>query len=172
MKNLINASEIEKEMLYDLYWNKGMSRRQIAKKLGVSKTVIENRMEKYNIPTRSREEGFRLRMSRDQKHLLASKATLQELYWDKKMSTVEIGKKLGVSPYTVWQWLKKYNIPTRSMDEGLRLSLQKRQATIDPPQDIEKEKQILYLQGLRDGKKIILNELKQFIEKHNIGGEK
>lgn len=44
----------------------------------------------------------------------APKELLEHLYWDKKLSTLEIADKLIVSNTSVWTALVKYGIPTRS----------------------------------------------------------
>ena len=49
------------------------------------------------------------------------KEWLFQKYVDEKLSTQQIARMLGCSDGTVWQWLKKHNIPTRSKSEALKL---------------------------------------------------
>lgn len=51
--------KIEKSILKELYWKKGLSIHEIAKKLGVSITPILNRMREFGIPRRSTQEGIK-----------------------------------------------------------------------------------------------------------------
>lgn len=44
---------LPKEVLYDLYWNKGWSTPQIGEHLGCTDEVVRRRMKKYGIPRRS-----------------------------------------------------------------------------------------------------------------------
>ena len=55
--NRFKRIEIDKETLYDLYWNKKQHPSQIAKKYKCHKQVIINRMKKYGIPSRTKSEA-------------------------------------------------------------------------------------------------------------------
>jgi len=57
---------------------------------------------------------------------MISKEELYELYVEKEMSTVEIGKMIGVDSKTVWSWLRKYGIKTRSIKEAAKINMRKR----------------------------------------------
>jgi predicted DNA-binding protein YlxM (UPF0122 family) len=48
---------IDKDELYDMYWNKEMHPSQIAKKYGCSKQVITNNLIAYDIPRRTKSEA-------------------------------------------------------------------------------------------------------------------
>ncbi|OGN27882.1 MAG: hypothetical protein A3A33_04565 [Candidatus Yanofskybacteria bacterium RIFCSPLOWO2_01_FULL_49_25] len=50
---------------------------------------------------------------------ILSKELLQRLYIEKKMSSVDIGKIQGCSEHKVNYWIRKYNIPKRSIAEAL-----------------------------------------------------
>ena len=52
--------KISKEELYDLYWNKKLSIRQIAKKLNTSYGVVHSLFERENVPRRTDKEGMKL----------------------------------------------------------------------------------------------------------------
>jgi len=48
-----------------------------------------------------------------------NKEVLEKLYLEDKLSTREIAKKLGTPHWSkVWRWLKKLNIPTRTITES------------------------------------------------------
>jgi hypothetical protein len=44
--------------------------------------------------------------------------TLEKLYWDKRMSTTEIGDELGCSSTTIMRWMGGFEIPTRDQKEA------------------------------------------------------
>lgn len=46
------------------------------------------------------------------------KEFLKNLYWKEELSTPKIGYKLGINQTTVLYWMKKFNIPRRSLSEG------------------------------------------------------
>lgn len=50
------------------------------------------------------------------------KQELEELYWEKKINTPEIGEILGVSKASVRNWMKEYNIPQRSQGQSLKIT--------------------------------------------------
>lgn len=49
-----------------------------------------------------------------------SKKWLEEQYLIKEKSTVKIARKLNVNPKTIYTWLKKYNIPIRTISEATK----------------------------------------------------
>lgn len=56
---------------------------------------------------------------------MLGKEELNDLYWGKGLNTVEISKMIGKDSKTVWSWMKKHDIPTRTISESLKLSLSK-----------------------------------------------
>jgi len=52
--------KISKEELYDLYWNKKLSMRQIARKFGIGYNSVYKRMKRENIQIRTSKEGSKL----------------------------------------------------------------------------------------------------------------
>lgn len=44
---------------------------------------------------------------------------LQQMYWDKEMSQPEIAEFIGVSQHTVYYWMQKYDIESRTVYESL-----------------------------------------------------
>jgi len=53
--------------------------------------------------------------------LYQNKEWLRQKYIDEELSTVQIAKICGVVCSTIWHWLIKYNIPIRSINEGIHL---------------------------------------------------
>lgn len=71
---------ISKEELYDLYWNKGMSLREIGKIYGVTPGAIGYHFKKHNIKTRPPEEYNKGRTPmKGKKHSEETKKKLREL---------------------------------------------------------------------------------------------
>lgn len=48
------------------------------------------------------------------------KEVLNDLYWKKKLSTVQIGEKFGVTSGTIHSWMEKLGIPTRNLSEAVK----------------------------------------------------
>ena len=47
-----------------------------------------------------------------------SKVELDEMYWDRGMSQLEITNEIGVSQMTVSNWMRKYGIKSRTNSES------------------------------------------------------
>lgn len=108
MKNL---NYKDAKTLETLYWKKGLSLRQIAKKFGVNDNVILYWMMKNKIPRRpcwSITEKCKI-----------SKEFLEELYLKKRLNTIQIAKMFDVSSTTINRKLIKYGIPIRSKSERM-----------------------------------------------------
>ena len=99
-----------------LYWDDGLSTREIAKKLSVNQNTVTHRMKVSGIPARSKSEATLLQRRKRKKERLLSE--LRRLYWDDGLSTREIAKKLGVNQSTVTYKMKVYGISARSKREA------------------------------------------------------
>jgi len=123
--------EIDTERLRELYWDRGLSQREIAKLFGVSQKTIHNWMKRFNIPRRQ--------FNRPD----ITKEVLEDLYLNKKLSMPQIAKKLNSTYDTIRKKMKKFGIKVRSMSEA-KMKYYKRPFSGNP---IEKA----YLLGLRAG---------------------
>ena len=65
--------------------------------------------------------------------LFLSKAEFVELYYGKKLSTLQIASKFGVSVSTANMWLKRYSIPARSQLEARQLAYSEGRLRMGPP---------------------------------------
>ena len=50
-----------------------------------------------------------------------NKEWLYNKYWNEELSQAKISRLCGVCCWTIWYWLKKYNIPIRSLSESIHL---------------------------------------------------
>lgn len=55
------------------------------------------------------------------KHINLSRNELYQLYWNDSLTQGEIGKIKGCDPATILYWMRKYNVPSRSYSEGVKL---------------------------------------------------
>jgi len=104
----INFVRPPKEQLRHLYVAEENSTRGIAKKLNVDPTTVCNWLREHTIRTRNLSESH---LPSGVKKL--SEKKLKRLYLDKKMSTCDIGEKLGIHYSTISKWLREYDIPRR-----------------------------------------------------------
>jgi len=93
----------------------GLSQREIAKKYGCSRGVIENRLEKYNIEAHEPPIKFDV-----------PEEILQKLYWDEGMSQREIAERFSASVGQIQRAFHKYEIPTRSISDAVKLAFQEK----------------------------------------------
>ena len=125
------TNQKEYKKLYNLYINKGMSCREIAPLLGLSKSTIRLKLKKYNIPVRSYSEIQRgAKNSMDGKpgktKVGKDKNWLREEYIIKQRSSVDIAKELGCSYQSVINTLKKYSIPIRDSKKASSMTLKRK----------------------------------------------
>lgn len=105
-----------------LYWDEGLSTADIGCKLGVSSASIRSAMYYYGVKTRSPLAGYNLK----RKHLKKYDADLiRHLYWEKNLSSEEIGEKLGLTAGAITGYMKRHGIACRSTIEALRLAISK-----------------------------------------------
>lgn len=95
--------QLTKEQLEELYWGKELSLDQIEEKLKCSRTKIHYWLKKFGIERRlAGPRGLNIQ-----------KEDLEELYWKKKLSMIEIGKMFGCENSNILYWMRKYGIKTR-----------------------------------------------------------
>jgi len=98
--------------LRELYWAQGKSPSEMAKVAKCSAATILDWMERLDVPRRTNAEANRQRDA--QRACYRDRAWLYEMYWKEGKSTCEMAETAGCSDATIWRWMKKLNIPTRS----------------------------------------------------------
>jgi G:T-mismatch repair DNA endonuclease (very short patch repair protein) len=108
---LTSKLSVTKEQLYDSYVMNRLSTSQISKLYGCSKSLVVQRLRKYNIPTRSLHEALSL----IKRKLIVEipEEQLRDLYLTKKLSVVQTAKKLNYSTRKVVLNLRKFKIRRR-----------------------------------------------------------
>ncbi len=100
-----------KEELERMYVDEKMSTYKIAERLGANATSVFKWLRKNGIETREPPrlpEGF-VKPTRDE---------LEKFYVNERISVEEISKKLGVSHFTLCNWLREYDIEIRDSSEA------------------------------------------------------
>lgn len=93
-----------KKKIKFLYYEKGLSLKNIAKEIRVCPATIRNNMVTWKMPRRK---------TRKRNLIKPTKKELEDLYITKKLSMEKISKILGVALSTVFRWLNGYKIPIR-----------------------------------------------------------
>jgi len=97
--------KLDIEKIRDLYWNKKLSLKKIAKEIGVSAGLIRKNMVSW---------GIERRANRKRELKKPNKEEIEKLYLDNNLGIDEIRKSLDVGLTTFYRWLKKDNIkPSR-----------------------------------------------------------
>lgn len=104
------------DWLHEHYVEKRYGTIIISRITGVSNVTIWRRLIKYNIPVRSSEESVK------SKNVHCNYEWLYEHYIEKRMPRYKIAKMIGVSDYTISNWLSKFGILPRTMDEAMVVS--------------------------------------------------
>lgn len=101
-------NDIRTEEIVDLY-KSGLISREISNKLDCSVSLVQQRLAKV---------GMKMRSSNERKVIDIDSNILKEMYWDKKMHPVEIGKVLGIHKNTVTKKMREFDIPLRTKSEA------------------------------------------------------
>jgi hypothetical protein len=104
-----NMTNIDDNMIIDLYWNKGLSISQTAKKLNKSDNFIGRRLKDHGIGTRSISNGIRKRKQTEN----ITDEKIIDLYENKEWSTLKISKYFNKSPDFARQRLLAIKHPRR-----------------------------------------------------------
>jgi hypothetical protein len=99
-----------KDIIMCLY-NQGMKQIEIAEEFEVSQTAISTRLRKWKV---SNPDGNRF------KRVDISKEELYDMYWNREMHPVDIGKIFGCSKMAIHQKMEAYGIPKRTKSEARR----------------------------------------------------
>lgn len=145
---------VSEDDVRQLYLQEKRSQSDIAEIFGVSRMVIVRRMRLGHIPARTYSDSQRLKDNsgriRKGQHLSSStelkkglmpksrkvfqtKAYFERLYWGESLSTIEIGKRLGVASKNVQRWMHKFNTPMRTLSDARKLACLSGRAKIYPP---------------------------------------
>ncbi len=116
-KRFYKIPPITKEWLIEAYKTRQLE--DIAKEFNVCKTTIRKWAIKLGIPGRERWE---YKAGKTTKYkLLDDKKWLEEEYWEKDLSTIEIAKKVGCTKGAVGFALYKHKIRTRTYCESVKI---------------------------------------------------
>ena len=102
--------ELSEEVLRDLYEQQGLSQREIAHRLGVSKGIVASRMKRYGIVPRPAHVLPQFHIQRED---------LYRLYHQQKKSQRQIASLYGCSQSLISLKMREYGIPSRSRSEAL-----------------------------------------------------
>ena len=96
-----------RELLVELYVERGLSSDAIARQLGCSSQTVREQLRRWNIPLRSRgtSSPATAALTRD---------VLLDLYGDQEMTMAEIASRFGCSVAGVGKLLRRHGIPVRS----------------------------------------------------------
>jgi len=103
---------LTKEFLYTEHWIKKKTLVQIAKENNIPEGSIGYLMKMFKVPIRSQIETNKMLFNKWSKIL--TEEFLRREYLQNKKTMKEIAKEVGCGKVTVFEYLKKYNIPTRT----------------------------------------------------------
>jgi len=103
---------LDYNLIKDLYLNKELSSREIAKQLSVSQTTINRYLKQFNIQIRTNSEA---KLKGKYK---PTKEKLYDLYWKQGLSTVSLERKYKVHNKTIARWMEDYGIKRRPLYKG------------------------------------------------------
>jgi len=105
----------DKNMFQQLYIDEGMTPKEIGEQLGCHRRTVCNYLKGFGIPVRSRSEAQGGVIIFNEKY----RSLFQRLYINERLSIFEIAKQLNVSKSTIFKYLKKFDIPMRTVSEAM-----------------------------------------------------
>lgn len=93
-----------KNELYNLYWEKGLKDKEIAKKFNVHYNTVRRWRNKYNIKSR------KMKKHEYGEKVKPGKNKLKELHYNQRLTQPEIANKFNVTLAIVKRWFYEYNI--------------------------------------------------------------
>ena len=118
---------ISKERLEELYVKEKLSIVEVSKLCKRHPKTISKLLQKNDIKKRTFSEQAKL-SRKSFKYI--SEENLKDFYWGRKLSIYQISEKVGCSPSGIFYKLKKFNIPLRTLSEGIELSIARRSKSI------------------------------------------
>jgi len=112
-----------KEWLKNKYLEKELSSVQIANDCGVCASTICRKLKKFDIHVRTRKEAINShhKVNREN-HKYKNEEWLKKKYIDEKLNSYKIAKLCNITGNaTIYNWLRKFNIPIRSYSEAIHL---------------------------------------------------
>ena len=105
-------SAITKKELYNLYYVKRLTQEEVGRTVSVCRQSVQYWIKKYGIKSRSRSDAQKIRQRKWRENII-SKRSFIELYKDKKLTSYQIARLLGISQRAVLNWLIRYNVKRR-----------------------------------------------------------
>lgn len=110
---------ISRDWLYNRYVVEKMSCSDIGKIIGCSSSVIKFCLHKHGIHTRSPSDAkLPKKLIANPDDTFRNREWLMKEYVEEQKSTYEISKSVGCTYMTIYNWLKKFKIPTRGVEEN------------------------------------------------------
>jgi len=127
MGDSVKIVNIDKDKLKELYIDKKLTLKECGYKLGCSNVTINNKLIKYNIPTRTYSEACKGEL-RPYREKITNEILLKQYYIENKYSMIKCAGLLNCSNVTVKNKLVKLNIPIRGLkfNKGFKWSEEKK----------------------------------------------
>lgn len=113
--NRLDGDVNDEQKLRELYCNQELSIRDVAKRLRCSPDVVRDRLDEFDIETRSRSESAKLRYGEGN---YRDPNWLRDRYWSDMMSTTEIANMCDVSQSTICEYMDMFDIKMRDRSES------------------------------------------------------
>lgn len=102
------------DRLYVMHWDQKQSLHLMARNLNISMRTLARTMTRLGVPRRSYAEAMVLKS----RTAWVTKDLLSNLYWGKRLSTSQVGEKLGLDHATVLELMNRFSIPRRTTSQA------------------------------------------------------
>jgi len=104
---------IPEHELRQMYYNEGMTQKEIAETFDVGQPTISNWMQLYNIKSRT------ISKSETIDSIKPSKENLEKMYYTESMTLIKIAAIFNICPPVVKKWMNSYGMQTRTLSEAM-----------------------------------------------------
>jgi len=120
MRKRIDIGEVRR-----LYWDEGLSQREIARRIGMSESAVRNAMRRHGVPSRTKAAQTYVGILDERRD------EVLRLRYGEWLTHAEIGERIGVPMASVQEWFTNRGLDMGEYGEEVRV-LRRRMASKSP----------------------------------------
>jgi transposase len=118
----------QKEELENMYLKEGSTISSLARHFNTSNPTVRSWLKKYEIHLKTHREASTQANNRHRSNIKPDKTSLSKLYKDYTIDLLE--GHFNVGQQTIYDWLKEYDIPIRTLSESVKIGKEKQYKNI------------------------------------------
>lgn len=107
----------DREWLSEMYKDRELTIAEMADRAGCAQSTVHEWMNKHDIERRSASDNAKINSDTPE---LYEKSTLEQLYWEEKLSMEKIADRIDCHPSSVYEAFQRLDIETRDFSEAVK----------------------------------------------------